>query len=87
MRQLILERFQITGRGLVVVVENPVKALPGAKLRAKVINPGGEEFTVDAFMEMLLRRARPVNEHECYLLLGLTKDQILDGATVEILAV
>ena len=74
MRQPIIERFQITGRGLVVVVETPVQARSGQKLRAKVINPDGHEFVVDASIEMLLRRAEPVNEHEAYFLQGSSRN-------------
>jgi hypothetical protein len=86
MNQPIIERFQITGRGLVVVVANTTKFASGSKLRATVVNPDGSRFTVNTFKEMMLRRLPVVNEHEAYLLQGLSQEQIQDGACVEVVA-
>ncbi|GHU11703.1 hypothetical protein FACS1894185_5380 [Betaproteobacteria bacterium] len=87
MYQPIIERFQITGRGLVVAVATPTKFAPGSKLRATIINPDGSTLTVNAFKEMILRHRLPVvNEHEAYLLQCLSKEQIQDGACVEVVA-
>jgi hypothetical protein len=86
MHQPIIERFQITDRGLVVAVATPTKFAPGAKLRAIITNPDGSTLTVNAFKEMILRRLPVVNEHEAYLLQGLSKEQVQDGACVEVVA-
>jgi hypothetical protein len=75
MHQPIVERFQITGRGLVVVVATPGKFAPGSKLHATIVNPDGSKFTVKALQEMILRRLPVVNEYEGYFLPGVTKEQ------------
>jgi hypothetical protein len=86
MHQPIIERFQITGRGLLVAVATSTKFASGSKLRATVINPDGSTLTADAFKEMVLRHRPVVNEQEAYLLQGLSKEQVQDGAYVEIVA-
>ena len=86
MTQLIIEHFEIQGRGLVVAVANPTKFAPGTKLRATVVNPDGSSFTVNSFKEMILRRLPAAKEHEAYLLQGLSKEQLQDGACVEVVA-
>ena len=86
MHQPIIESFQITGRGLVVAVGTPTAFPPGSKLRATITNPDGSTLTVNAFKEMILRRLPVVNEHEAYLLQDLSKEQIQDGAHVEVFA-
>jgi hypothetical protein len=84
MKQPIVERFQISGRGLVVAVATPSAFPAGSKLRATVINPDGSQHTVEAFKEMILRRLPVLNESEAYLLQGLSKEQVQEGASVEI---
>lgn len=86
MRQPIIERFQITGRGLVVAVATSKRFASGSKLRATVTNPDGSTLTANAFKEVLLRHRHVVNEQEAYLLQGLSKEQVQDGAYVEIVA-
>jgi hypothetical protein len=86
MYQPIVERFQLTGRGLVVVVATPGKFAPGSRLRATIVNPDGSRFTVDALQEMSLRRLPVVKEYEGYFLQGVTKEQVQDGASIEVIA-
>ncbi|NKF24799.1 hypothetical protein [Solimonas marina] len=84
MKQPIVERFQITGRGLVVAVASPSVFPAGAQLKATVVNPDGTRHTAEAHKEMILRRMPALNEHEAYLLRGLSKDQVQEGASIEI---
>lgn len=84
MKQPIVERFQISGRGLVVAVAVPSTFPPGSKLRATVTNPDGSEHTAEAFKEMILRRLPVLNEGEAYLLQGLSKNEVQEGASVEV---
>jgi hypothetical protein len=84
MKQPIVERFQIAGRGLVVAVSAPLSFPPGAKLGAIVVNPDGSQLSAEASREMIRRLLPVVNNHEGYLLKGLTKDQVHEGASVEI---
>ena len=86
MQQPIIEHFQITGRGLVVAVATSTGFAPGSKLRATITNPDGSTLTANAFKEMLLRHRPVANEQETYLLQGLSKEQVQDGAYVEVVA-
>jgi hypothetical protein len=82
-RQRILETFEITKRGTVVVV-GQVTDLPTDKaLRATITCPDGSQFHVHASKEWLLRSRDPPVEQECYLLRGVSKGSVPAGAEVE----
>ena len=85
MKQAIIECFQIDGRGTAVVVPTATDLPAGKLLNAIVGFPeGGEAFRAQAFKEFLLRREAGPVEQESYLLIGVTKDQIPDGAVIEV---
>jgi hypothetical protein len=80
----IKERFQITGRGTVVVIGETTDLPVGKVLRATVTRPDSSRLTVEAFKEWLVRRDQQPLEREAYLLRGLDKSDIPDGSLVEI---
>lgn len=84
MRQPIVERFAITGRGTVVVVPEPTNLPVGKPLHATIYSMDGAHFTAVAFKESLLRKTAPPIEQEAYLLKEVSKDAVPDDATIEI---
>ena len=83
MRQSILEAFEITGRGTVVVVPEATDLPVGKVLRATVTSPDGSQLQADAYKEWLLRKTPAPLEHEAYLLRGVPISSISPGAEVE----
>jgi len=84
MRQKVTERFEITGRGTAVVVADRTNLPVGSPLKATIIGPDGSRLDAVAFREWLLRRTSEPVEHEAYLLQGIAKSQIPEGAYIEI---
>jgi hypothetical protein len=80
----IKERFQIAGRGTVVVIGETTELPVGKALRATVTRPDSSQLTAEAFKEWLLRRDQQPLEREAYLLRGIDKSDIPDGSVVEI---
>jgi hypothetical protein len=82
-RQRILDIFEIARRGTVVVVAKATDLPTGTVLRATITCPDGSRFQADASKEWLLRSIDPPVEQECYLLRGVSKGSVPDGAEVE----
>lgn len=83
-RFLIEERFNITGRGTVVVIGETTGLPVGKALRATITRPDSSKVTTEAFKEWLLRREQQPLEKEAYLLRGIETSDIPDGSLVEI---
>ena len=69
------------------MVPEPTGLPVGKELRATVTCPDGSQFSAKAFKEWLLRRSPQPAENEAYLLYGVVKQDIPDGATVEVTAI
>ncbi|KQZ40065.1 hypothetical protein ASD58_06725 [Duganella sp. Root1480D1] len=81
----VLETFEITGRGLVVVLPVLASDMPHATpLPVTLHVPGQAPFQVQAFHEILLRRTTEVLENSVLLLSGLRKSQVPIGSTLEL---
>lgn len=83
-RFLIEERFHITGRGTVVVIGETTELPVGQALRATIIRPDSSKLVTEAFKELILRREPRPAEKESYLVRGIEKSEIPEGAVVEI---
>ena len=83
-RFLIEERFQITGRGTVVVIGETTELPVGKALRATITRPDSSKLTTEAFKEWFLRREQRPLEKEAYLLRGIEKSEIPSGSFLEI---
>lgn len=80
----VIESFEITGRGLVVVLPVMASDLPHATpLPVTVRVPGQSPFHAQAFHEILLRRSTATLENSAFLLAGLRKAQVPIGSTLE----
>jgi hypothetical protein len=80
----VAEAFQITGRGLVVAVEEVTELPVGKKLSARITTPDGTSIDAEAFKEWLLRRTPELLEKEAYLLVGLVKDDVPVGSEIHL---
>ena len=80
----VIESFEITGRGLVVVLPVLASHLPHATpLPVTVRVPGQLPFHAQAFHEILLRRSTGSLETSALLLSGLRKAQVPLGSILE----
>ncbi len=80
----IIERFQITGRGTVVVIDGRTELPVMHPLQASVTRSDGSVETFRAWKEWLLRRASPPLEDEAFLLVGADVERILIGSLIEL---
>ena len=81
----IVERFQMTGRGLAVVVNEMTDLPVGKKLTARVVLSDGVELTASAYKEWLLRRnPRLPVEKEAFLLVGLDMSDVPEGSEIHL---
>ena len=77
----IAEKFEIEGRGAVVVIDVFTEKIPGKAYHVKVTGKNGELQTT-AYKEYFLRRNPEPIEKEAYMLKGLHKVDIADKATI-----
>jgi hypothetical protein len=80
----IVDRFEITGRGTVVVIDAITDLPVGKTLRAAIIRPDLSMLRAEAFKEWVLRREPTPIENEAYLLLGIEKSDVPDGSFIDI---
>jgi hypothetical protein len=80
----VLEIFDISGRGAVVVLDAPTDLPVGRALKASIRRPDGSVLTAAAYKEWLLRRDPTPVEQEGFLLAGIYKGDVAIRSTVEI---
>lgn len=80
----IAEKFQLTGRGTVVVVAQTTNLPVGEVLHATIVLPDGSRMKVQAYKEWLLPRTPEPIEKEAYLLLGVEMAQVPPRSTIEL---
>lgn len=81
----VIETFEITGRGLVVVLAGGIAALPHVSpLLVAVHVHSHPSFHTKAFHEILLRRTTTALESSALLLPELGKTQVPIGSVVEV---
>ena len=79
----VAETFEITGRGVVVVIAETVDLGVGKKLNATITRPDGSSFQVVATQEWFLRREPAPVEHVAFFLAGVSKLDVLLGSSIE----
>lgn len=80
----VADTFLITGRGLVVAVDETTDWPVGKRLAATVIRADGTTVNADAFKEWLSRRTPAPNEKEAFLLMGLNKEDAPIGSELRL---
>ena len=81
----IVDQFQITGRGVVVVLDEATHWRAGSSLEAKIYRPDGTVISAIAEKEWLLRNASKRDEVEAFLLRGLSHSDVPNGSEVRLL--
>lgn len=77
------ESFQITDRGLVIVVNGQTELEVGKEHSARITRPDGTIINAACYKEWLLRHQPVINEREGFLLVGVKKEQVPIGSKVE----
>lgn len=78
----VIETFEITGRGVVVLADETTDHSAGARLVATVRRPDGSTVNAEAFKERLLRYRPEAIENEAYLLRKLSKTDVPIGSEI-----
>ncbi|BCG93044.1 hypothetical protein [Mesorhizobium sp. 131-2-1] len=78
----IVERFQLSGRGLVVICDRPTDFPAGGNLKATIARPDGSKVITTASKEYGYR-SEPPHEFEAFVLKGLDLSDVPDGSAVE----
>lgn len=78
----IVEKFEITGRGAVVVIDEVTGRVPGTAYKVELRGPHGDRVVAEAFKEWLLRREPKPFEKEAYFLRGLHKTDVPEYAVL-----
>lgn len=77
---LITEKFEISGRGAVVVIEEVTERISGKPYKVEVRSPGGKSIAAEAYKELVLKRLPTPVEKEAYMLKGLHKDDVPENS-------
>jgi hypothetical protein len=80
----IIESFTITGRGLVVAIDEAIDFGVGKKLDAKIIRPDGTILETIGYQEWLLRKQPVLVEKTAVSLIGIEKSQVPSGSFLRI---
>ena len=86
-RYKIEERFQITNRGTAVVINETTELPTGKALSAMIVSPDGSSFNAEAFKELILRRTPETLEKEAFILMGVDKNNVVEGSEIEFHAI
>jgi len=78
----IIEKFEITGRGTVVVIHEITDRRSGKAYQAEVTGNNDQIISTEAVKEWLLHRSHRPVEQEAYLLKGLHKQDIADNTCI-----
>jgi hypothetical protein len=76
----VIDTFEISGRGVVVVVDETTDLQVSKKLFASVMRPDGSAILAGAFKEF--RHLKP-GEKEAFLLMGLSKSDVPIGSYLQ----
>ena len=78
----IVEKFNITGRGAIVVINEVTDRVPKQEYSVEILTENGTKLISSAFKEWLLRREAKPMEKECYCLKELDSDSIAIGSSL-----
>src|SRR5438270_4421090 len=79
----IQDTFEITGRGVVILIKGLVEEPEGYSLHARVRTPDGSIVEAQAYREIIMRLQPEPHEREGFLLAGIAKEAIPIGSEVE----
>lgn len=78
----IIQSFQITGRGIVVQIDEKTDLPIGRCIKAIIHQHDGSTEEYDALKEWLLRRSRKPIEDEAFLIVDATSEQVPLGGLI-----
>jgi len=78
----IIDRFKVTGRGIVVVIDIPSDIRSGRRLSASVAQNDGSIRVFEAWKESLIRGMSGSDQSESFLLVGAEADAAPIGAVI-----
>ena len=78
----IKERFEITGRGVVIVIDEVTNRVPGKAYCVEVTGIDGQKIIAQAFKELLLRRHQVPIEYEAYVVKDVHAQDISDESVI-----
>lgn len=78
----IVEKFEITGRGVVVVIAEVTDRAPGKVYKVKIRGASGECIEAEAVKEWLLRKDPVPIEKEAYVLKGIHEDDLQENTVL-----
>lgn len=81
----VIEKFEIAGRGTVVVIDEITERMTGVPYRVEVTGANGQLLSAEAFKDWLLRRHPEPIEKEAYTLKGIPKQDIAENAVISFL--
>lgn len=78
----ITEKFEILGRGTVVVIDDVTERVLGKEYKVQITGVNGKKITTNAIKELLLRRSPIPNEKEVYMLKGLNESEMSENTAM-----
>ena len=78
----VVAKFELSGRGAVVVIDEITDHVPGRPYNIQVTGVNGKLLFAEAFKEWVLYRQPNPIEKESYTLNGLHKEDISDDANL-----
>ena len=78
----IIECFEVTGRGTIILIDSKTDLPTGRCLRAKVQHHDGSTREYEAWKEWLLRRTTPPLEDEAFLIVDAVSEKVSIGGTI-----
>lgn len=78
----VIECFEVTGRGTVVVIDSETELPTGRCLEATIHQREGATRKYQAWKEWLLRRSTAPQEDEVFLIVDATVEEIPLGAMI-----
>ncbi len=81
----VIDKFNISGRGVAVVIDEITKRIVGTEYKAEISCSNGTTLIVSACKELLLNRIPTSVEKEAYLIKSMDKSEIADDAVIAFL--
>lgn len=78
----VIECFEVTGRGMVVVIDSETELPIGRCLQATIHQCEGATRKYKAWKEWLVRRSTASREDEVFLIVDATVEEISIGASI-----
>ena len=79
---MVIETFEIRGRGTVALIDEPIDCGIGKPLDVTVTRPDATAFPAVAYQEWLLKRSGMTREYTAFLLMGVAKSDLPVGSSI-----